>query len=137
MTEGYLWTFRPLWAHSRSLRKLSRSSPWRCPFAPPGRWSSDHTNSLLKWVKSKGVLTDTVKREWVEKMVKDESIKACVRDVLKLRLDGGKSSTAKLNKFIGVAGLRDHRARGLLFYYGADTGRWAGSAHPATESTSW
>lgn len=85
-----------------------------------------NTGDLLKWVRSKGVPTNTVKREWVEEALRSGNIKRCVRDVLQLRYDGGKSSVAKLNKFIGVASLTDDRARGTLFYYGADTGRWAG-----------
>ena len=50
-----------------------------------------------------------------------------VRRVLELRQLGGKSSLGKLNRMTAVADRKDHRARGLLQYYGAGrTGRWAG-----------
>lgn len=47
------------------------------------------------------------------------------REILTLRQEGGKSSVAKLRTML-AAMCADHRIRGLLLYYGAFTGRWAG-----------
>ena len=84
-----------------------------------------NTSELLTWVKKLGMVTDTVKREWVQAHMDDPEAPESVRKVLRLRFAGGKTSTAKLKKFVGVA-CSDLRARGLLMYYGANTGRWAG-----------
>jgi DNA polymerase len=49
-----------------------------------------------------------------------------VRQLLKLRRDGGRASVAKLAALFAHAGA-DNRIRGALKYHGASTGRWAGS----------
>lgn len=48
-----------------------------------------------------------------------------VETALLLRQEGGKTSTAKIQKFLDWA-CTDGRVRGMLQYHGAGTGRWAG-----------
>lgn len=48
-----------------------------------------------------------------------------VREILTLRQEGGKSSTAKLKTMLATT-CHDDRIRGMLLYYGASTGRWSG-----------
>jgi DNA polymerase len=85
-----------------------------------------NTGGLLTWVRSKGLITDTVNREWVRDHMNDPALAKEVREVLALRYAGGKASLGKLKKFIKVPLEGSSRACGLLMYYGADTGRWAG-----------
>ena len=90
--------------------------------------SVNNPGDIRAWMRSRGVPTNTVKKEFLAELLLDnprrfpEEIYA----VAQLRLDAGKTSTAKLSKMDKLANAEDHRARGLLFYYGADTGRWAG-----------
>lgn len=79
------------------------------------QWLADHgfeAESLSKAVLRDTLALDTVSPE--------------VRQVLLLRQQGGKSSTAKLSTMLDCASPRDNRVRGMLRYYGAGTGRWAG-----------
>ena len=47
------------------------------------------------------------------------------KEVIKCRLDAGKSSVKKLDSFLNHKGSED-RVRGTLVYHGAATGRWSG-----------
>lgn len=87
---------------------------------------SDH-NGIRQWINTQGVKTKTVKRAWLEEVLGNgASLPGDVREVLQLRLDAGRSSTAKLDRFMSVPLLDTLRAHGLLTYHGAATGRWAG-----------
>lgn len=62
---------------------------------------------------------------YIEKCLKDETIPAGLKRLLEIRQQTGKTSLAKytaLEKIIND----DDRARGLLLYHGASTGRWSG-----------
>jgi DNA polymerase len=54
-----------------------------------------------------------------------DSLEEAVREVLTIRQDAGKTSVAKLNSML-LCLCKDERARGLLQFSGANTGRWSG-----------
>lgn len=80
---------------------------------------------LKRWLDEKGFDTPTVKKSAIRDMLTEELTDE-VREALLLRQEGAKSSTAKLRSMLGHAHWQDNRMRGLLFYYGAGTGRWSG-----------
>lgn len=81
---------------------------------------------LLPWVVTQGLATDTVRRGWVEEQLADPELDRLLERVLRLRYEAGRTSTAKLERFLAVASLLDFRVRGLLQFLAADTGRWGG-----------
>ena len=82
-------------------------------------------NSLTRWLQHKGVDTDNVRKDTLRDLLETNGLPSDVRRALEIRRDSGKTSTAKLTAMELVA-CEDDRARGLLLYHGASTGRWAG-----------
>ena len=68
---------------------------------------------------------EAMDKEAIEDLLEDKGLPAPVRRVLELRLQAGKSSVKKLQKF-KLQACSDGRARGNLQYHGAQPGRWAG-----------
>jgi DNA polymerase len=90
---------------------------------------------LRNWIKSRGVTIPTVmvKGEKKESLAKEAladllaevELPDDVRIALELRREAAKTSTAKIETLLtGLS--KDGRARGLLQYHAASTGRWAG-----------
>lgn len=72
------------------------------------------------------LLVEGVRKDIIHDLLDNDDLPPLVREVLELRKDAAKNSTAKLNAMIRGVG-KDNRARGLLQYYGApSTGRWSG-----------
>lgn len=88
---------------------------------------SEVTNhaKLAEWLRSQGVDTDSVAKPVVAELLEGDDLTPIVRQALETRADAGRTSIAKLKAFVDVAG-KDGRARGLLFYHAASTGRWGG-----------
>jgi DNA polymerase bacteriophage-type len=88
---------------------------------------SEVTNhqALTAWLRNQGVDTDGVSKLAVKNLLEGEDLTEPVREALEIRADAGRSSVAKLQSFLDVAG-DDDRLRGLLLYHAASTGRWAG-----------
>lgn len=80
---------------------------------------------LTTWVREQGCETDGVAKADVLGLLEDPNTPKLVRQVLALRLEGSKSSTAKLEAF-RAGTCPDGRMRGLFQYHGAGTGRWSG-----------
>lgn len=80
---------------------------------------------LITWLAKYGVVTKSVDKQHVAKMLEDDRLHPVIKRVLELRQAGAKSSTAKLDS-MGYAVCEDGRMRGLLQYHGAATGRWSG-----------
>lgn len=80
---------------------------------------------LVKWLNKYNVATKSVDKQNVARMLAQPGLHPVIRNVLTLRQDGAKSSTAKLDSMELCAGA-DDRMRGLLVYHGAATGRWSG-----------
>lgn len=82
---------------------------------------------ILKWLQDRGCPVKSLDKEnaplaarWAQR----EGDTAAAR-VLALRKEGARAATAKFNAMLDCLGT-DGRARGLLYYHGASTGRWAG-----------
>lgn len=88
-------------------------------------------SKLVSWLQAQGVECESVAKAEQEEILihakralaaQDE---ARVREAIGLRQDASKTSTAKYQAMLNVACV-DGRARGLLAYHGAFSGRWAG-----------
>ena len=79
---------------------------------------------LTRWLQHRGMPIDNVRKDTLRDLL-GEDIPKDVRRALELRASAGKTSTAKLAAMLAAAG-EDERARGLLLYHGASTGRWSG-----------
>jgi len=79
---------------------------------------------IVKWLKSKGVVTPNLQADTVIKLLKRLDLSDDVRTVLELRQELGRSSTAKYLKIIEL----EHKGRiyDNIRYYGANTGRDSG-----------
>ena len=80
---------------------------------------------LTAWLRSYGLQVKSVDKQTVTRMLGMEKLHPIIKQVLRLRQDGAKSSTAKYEAMVNAANA-DNRMRGLLMYHGAATGRWSG-----------
>jgi DNA polymerase len=80
---------------------------------------------LTAWLRSYGLPVKSVDKQTVTRMLGMEKLHPIIKQVLRLRQDGAKSSTAKYEAMVNAANA-DDRMRGLLMYHGAATGRWSG-----------
>lgn len=80
---------------------------------------------LTRWLQYQGVGVDNVKKSTVRDILEDDGLGGTIRKVLEIRAEGARSSVSKLKTTQDYL-CRDERARGLLAYHGAGTGRWAG-----------
>ena len=80
---------------------------------------------LTAWLRSYGLQVKSVDKQTVTRMLGMEKLHPIIKQVLRLRQDGAKSSTAKYDAMVNAANA-DNRMRGLLMYHGAATGRWSG-----------
>lgn len=79
---------------------------------------------MQRWVVSRGIPISNLRKDTVRDLLAGE-LPDDVREVLQLRQDAGKTSTAKLDAFLN-ARASDDKVHGLLKYHGAGTGRWSG-----------
>lgn len=80
---------------------------------------------LTIWLNEQGVETDGVSKAAVRDMLSRDDVAGAAREVLLLRAEAAKSSTAKLRAMEAAANA-DGRVRGTLLFHGAGPGRWAG-----------
>lgn len=81
---------------------------------------------ITDYLKIRGCnVPDGIAKEAVKDILRDPATPPDCKEVLILRQEAGKSSTAKLESMLGRAGA-DDRLRGMFQYHGATTGRWAG-----------
>ena len=81
---------------------------------------------LLAWLTTQGCTTDTLERRRWRKLLLRDDLSGPVRRALELRRDGAQAAAKKITALLNCTG-DDGRARGLLRYHGASTGRWAGN----------
>lgn len=81
--------------------------------------------SMKYWLESKGLKVSSLNKEAVTNLLKNPVIPQEVKDVIAIRQQVGKSSTAKYQAILDTAG-EDKRIRGTLQYHAAGTGRWGG-----------
>jgi DNA polymerase len=79
---------------------------------------------LMIWLRSRGVDTNSVDKEHLGELL-GLDLPEDVERALLLRQEAAKASTAKIAALLNSVN-RDGRARGLLQFHGASTGRWAG-----------
>lgn len=80
---------------------------------------------IKDWLATEGVEAESLDKHAVDVLLADPAIPANVKDVLSIRRQVGKSSTAKYTATLDAAGA-DGRVRGALQYHAAATGRWGG-----------
>lgn len=89
----------------------------------------DNPNSLTelkKYIKEKtGKVVGSITKDNLDKLQKKFQNHPEILTALEIRQALSKTSISKYKKMIDVAN-QDNRARGLLQFYGAGTGRWAG-----------
>ncbi len=81
--------------------------------------------AIKKWLAARGVEAPSLNKQAITELLATGVIPEPVRDVLLARQAAGKSSVAKLDSMLTVAG-EDDALRGMLLYHGASTGRWTG-----------
>ena len=80
---------------------------------------------IAQWLTLNGVATDSVAKGVVHDLMERDDLPTAPRRVIEIRQEAAKSSVAKL-KTARICVCGDGRARGLLQFLGADSGRWAG-----------
>jgi len=80
---------------------------------------------LTAWLRGYELNVNSVDKQTVTRLLAIDGLHPIIKQVLRLRQDGAKSSTAKYDAMVNAANA-DDRMRGLLMYHGAATGRWSG-----------
>ncbi|MDE2019163.1 MAG: hypothetical protein KGJ13_02320 [Patescibacteria group bacterium] len=87
--------------------------------------SATRVQRMKDWLAANGVLVDSLDKVAVTDLLKREDVPVRVKEVVSIRRQVGKSSTAKFEKTVATAA-EDGRVRGVLQYHAAHTGRWGG-----------
>ena len=82
---------------------------------------------LAAWITAQGIPCESLAKEYHENLLRlaREAGRLDVCEAIDLRIAAGSTSVSKL-KAMSACVCMDGRARGLLAYHGASTGRWAG-----------
>ena len=91
-----------------------------------GEWvkTTNQVKKLQIWMACEGYPVESLRKDVIADML-TRDIDQRIKEVLELRQEGAKSSTAKLNALINRTCL-DGRIRDNLMYHAASTGRWGG-----------
>jgi DNA polymerase len=81
---------------------------------------------LQAWLSTQGCKVTSLDKKHLEELLADE-LPASVRRVLELRQSGAQAAAKKIDALLACCSDDDDRARGLLRYHVASTGRWAGN----------
>lgn len=84
-----------------------------------------NVGQLVAFCQQQGVDVTSVRRDKVAGLLARNDLPDAVRDALELRQDAAKASVKKLDAALSGRSA-DGRAKGLFFFHGATTGRWAG-----------
>lgn len=80
---------------------------------------------IVAFLTSHGIETDSIAKDRLGLLLERDDLPQVVREVLQIRAQAARASVAKIDALL--AGMsKDGRARGLLQYHGASTGRWSG-----------
>jgi DNA polymerase len=89
--------------------------------------SASRVQAIKRYMEAKGITgVESLDKQAVTALLEREDLDPTVREVLAVRRQVGKSSTAKYLSVINSADHRDNRIRGTIQYHGAGTGRWSG-----------
>jgi len=80
---------------------------------------------LQDYLKWNGIHVESVDKSHIVELLADKGVPENIRDILTLRQEAGKSSTAKLEAMVKAAS-SDGRLRGMFQFTAAGTRRWAG-----------
>jgi DNA polymerase len=80
---------------------------------------------IMGWLRERGFPTDSLDKEHVADALIRTDLPADVRRVLEIRQEGARGANAKIDALLAGRS-KDGRAKGLLQYHQASTGRWAG-----------
>ena len=81
---------------------------------------------VMAWSRDRGYKLEGYDKNAVLEALADPALPDDVRQVLEIRRTLGKASTSKYQSMQNLAADSDNRARGVFWYHGAQTGRWAG-----------
>lgn len=99
--------------------ELREESQRICGFSP------SQSVKLKLWFNANGLEIENVKKETVERELKNKDLPDKIKTVLQCRLEGGRSSTGKYKSALAHL-CKDGTVKGARQFYGAHTGRWAG-----------
>lgn len=80
---------------------------------------------MKAWLERQGVEADALDKTSVIHLLNDSTIPEAAKTVLEIRQEAGKSSVAKLDRFISLTS-EDGRMRENFLYHAANTGRFGG-----------
>jgi DNA polymerase len=87
--------------------------------------AASQVSALTAWLAKNDLEVESLSKADLAGLLKAEDLPAKCAKVLEIRQEAAKSSTAKLKAALDCT-CEDGRARGLLLYHGAATGRWSG-----------
>lgn len=80
---------------------------------------------LKGWMAAQGLEVESLNKKSMATLLNDEELPLPIREALEIRAEAGKSSVKKIEAMLNAV-CNDDMLRGLLLYWGAGTGRWAG-----------
>jgi len=84
-------------------------------------------NQIVKFVREQGVECESIAKAALEELLEETpDLPPKVREVLTLRRESAKASVAKIDALLNGKSPEDDRAKGLLQFHAATTGRWGG-----------
>jgi len=87
--------------------------------------SATNAGRFVDWLCRQGYSTGSADKENIDKLLLQPGLPIRVRRVLEIRREGAQASVKKIAALLEGAS-EDGRARGLLQFHAASTGRWAG-----------
>lgn len=81
---------------------------------------------IKRYLAAHGLVVESLDKNAVSTLLANPKVPADLKEIINIRRQVGKTSTSKYTAIREVASPVDFRARGLLQYHGAATGRWAG-----------
>lgn len=90
-----------------------------------GLTNPNSLTQLKPWLARHGLPAENLRKDDVAAALSDPDLPADVRRVLEIRQTISKTSIKKYQTMLDIAS-HDHRARGIMQFYGGHTGRWAG-----------
>lgn len=84
-----------------------------------------NVGDIVAFCRAQGVEVDSIRKDKLPALLARKDLPTAVRDALELRQDAAKASVTKIDSALAGRSA-DGRAKGLFFFNGATTGRWAG-----------
>lgn len=82
---------------------------------------------LMAYCEANGYKLKNTQKEYLADVLEDKTLPEKVKQVVEIRTQTSKTSIAKYDSLTKIVDMKDSRARGLLRYHGASTGRWSGN----------